>query len=111
MNTLLAMSTLLAMFGKGAGETDTGFDWLNTLMNTTMTLINPVLIVVAVVGIIYAIWVGIKFVKADEKNEREEAKQKLIMVIVGIVVTLILIAVFYFMAFNINSIVDSITKR
>ena len=82
---------------------DTGVPWMNTLINAIITIINPLLILVSVAGIIYAIVVGIKFVKADEKNEREEAKQKLIYVIVGIVVTLVLIALFYFLAFNIGA--------
>ncbi len=90
------MSTLLAALP------DTGMGWLNALLNAVLTVINPILILVAVAGIIYAIVVGVKFVKADEKNEREEAKAKLISVIVGIVVTFILIALFYFLAFNIG---------
>ena len=86
------MSTLLAALP------DTGMGWLNALLNAVLTVINPILILVAVAGIIYAIVVGVKFVKADEKNEREEAKAKLISVIVGIVVTGLLIALFYFLA-------------
>ena len=87
---------------------DTKYPWLNSILDAVMKLVNPILIVVAVAGIIYAIWVGIKFVKADEKNEREEAKQKLIMVIVGVVVTVLLIALFYFLAYNITTIFESL---
>ena len=72
--------------------------WLNALINTVNDVIGPILILVATAGIIYAIVVGVKFVKADTKDEREEAKQKLISVIVGIVVTLVLIALFYYLA-------------
>lgn len=82
----------------------TGYGWLDTLVGAVLNFVNPILIVASVAGIIYAIWVGIKFVKADEKNEREEAKSKLIMVIVGIVVVILLIALFYFLAFNIDTI-------
>ncbi len=80
----------------------TGIGWADTLVNSILGIINPILILASVAGIIYAIVVGIKFVKADEKNEREEAKQKLIYVIVGIVVVLILIALFYWLANNIG---------
>ncbi len=93
------MSSLLASF-------NTGYGWLNTLLSAVINLINPILIVVSVAGIIYAIWVGIKFVKADEKQEREEAKSKLIMVIVGIVVVVLLVALFYFLAYNIEDIIQ-----
>lgn len=87
-------------------EINTNYPWLNTLIQAVLNFVNPILIVASVAGIIYAIWVGIKFVKADEKNEREEAKQKLIMVIVGIVVVILLIALFYFLAYNIDNILQ-----
>ncbi len=77
--------------------------WLETILNTLTNFINPILIVVSVAGIIYAVVVGIRFAKADDKNEREEAKQKLIYVIVGIVVTIVLIALFYFMKYAIQT--------
>lgn len=89
------MSNLLA-------DVATGIGWLDTLINAVFYVVNPILIIVAVAGILYAIIVGVKFVKAETKEEREEAKQKLITVIVGIVVTLVLIALFYFLALNIG---------
>lgn len=88
MNNLLAIST--------------GIAWLDTLVNAVLSIINPILILCAVAGIIYAIVVGVKFVKAEDKSQRDEAKQKLITVIIGIVVTCLLIALFYFIAFNIG---------
>lgn len=89
------MNMLLATF-------DTGIGWLDSLLAAVTNIINPILILVAVAGTVYAIVVGVKFVKADSKDEREEAKQKLISVIIGIVVTFALIALFYFLAFNIG---------
>ena len=73
--------------------------WVTTLTNAMTNVINPILIVVATAGIIYAVWVGIKFVRAEDKSARDEAKAKLISVIVGIVVTGLLIALFYWLAF------------
>ncbi len=87
------MNMFLAEFG-------TNVAWLEKLLNAVIKVINPILIIAAIAGMVYAIVVGIKFVKADSKDEREEAKNKLIYVIVGIVVTCILIALFYFLAFN-----------
>ena len=81
---------------------NTGIGWLDTLVSTVISLINPILIVVAVAGIVYSIVVGVRFVKADSKDEREEAKQKLIYTIVGIVVALILIVAFYWLAYAIE---------
>ena len=81
----------------------TSIPWLNRLIDAVYNIINPILIVVAVAGIIYSVVVGVKFVKADNKDEREEAKQKLITVIIGIVVTFVLIALFYWLAWEFSN--------
>ena len=73
--------------------------WLETLLSTVTNVVNPILVVVATAGILYSIVVGVKFVKADNKEQREEAKQKLITVIIGIVVTAVLIGVFYWLVY------------
>lgn len=88
------MSTLL--------EVETGVGWVDTLVNAVFQIIMPVLVILAVAGIFYAIWVGVKFVKAEDKSARDEAKQKLIYVIVGIVVTIALIILFIFLANNVG---------
>lgn len=85
MSTL--MSTLLA-----------DWSWINTLTTAMKNVLIPVLTLVAFAGIIYAVVVGVRFAKADDKSQRDEAKQKLITVIVGIVVTAVLIALFFWLA-------------
>ena len=96
------MNMFLTNVSMLAGLTATGIGWLDTLLNSITKIINPILIMVAFAGVLYAIVVGVRFVKADNKDEREEAKHKLITVIIGIVVTLALIALFYFLAYNIG---------
>lgn len=76
--------------------------WIITLTDAVSKVINPILIIAATAGIIYAVWVGIKFVRAEEKQGRDEAKQKLIYVIIGVVVTLVLIALFYWLSYAIR---------
>lgn len=100
MYMLLAkVTTFLTNFGLLLGDGDQKLPgWMTTLINAMKKVVNPILIIAAVAGVIYAIWVGIKFIKADSKDEREEAKQKLIYVIIGIVVTLVLIVAFYWLA-------------
>lgn len=82
---------------------ETGIGWLDVLLTAVMNVVNPILIIAAVAGILYAIVVGVKFVKADDKGARDEAKAKLISVIIGIVVTIVLIVLFYFLAFNMGN--------
>lgn len=95
------MSTLLAQ---------TGIGWLDVLIQAIYSFIGPILILAATAGIIYAIVVGVKFVKAEDKSQRDEAKAKLISVIVGIVVTIVLIALFYLLANNIGAILNTATN-
>ncbi len=72
--------------------------WVDTITNAVKQVLIPILTLVAFAGIVYAIVVGVKFAKAEDKSERDEAKQKLITVIVGIVVTAVLIALFFWLA-------------
>ena len=81
----------------------TTVQWATTLSNALKNVINPILILVATAGIIYAIVVGIKFVKAEDKSQRDEAKAKLISVIIGIAVTAALIALFYWLTWALGS--------
>ena len=80
----------------------TTVQWATTLSNALKNVINPILILVATAGIIYAIVVGIKFVKAEDKGQRDEAKAKLISVIIGIAVTAALIALFYWLTWALD---------
>lgn len=99
------MSFLMSMLlSSTEGTSDVNIpDWLEVILDALTNFIGPILIVVAVAGIVYAVVVGIRFAKADDKSAREEAKQKLIYVIVGIVVTIVLIALFYFLEYAIKS--------
>ena len=76
--------------------------WVDTLLSGVKYVLNPALIVACLVGIIYSIWVGITFAKADSSDQRKEAKQKLITVIVGVVATVALIILFYWLLFMIE---------
>ena len=80
----------------------TAVQWATTLSNALKNVINPILILVATAGIIYAIVVGIKFVKAEDKGQRDEARSKLISVIIGIAVTAALIALFYWLTWALD---------
>lgn len=98
------MSTLL----ETTTNVNSGVAWVDTLVKAVFNVISPVLVIAAVAGIFYAIWIGVKFVKAEDKSARDEAKQKLIYVIVGIVVTVALIILFIFLANNVgeNGLID-----
>lgn len=89
------MNMLLAWTWTGiAAEFAASWSWLATLLNTLNTILWVVLILVGAAGAIYAIYVGVKMARADSAEQREEAKKRLINVIVSIAVTIGLILFF-----------------
>ena len=55
------------------------------------TLLWPLLIVVGAAGMIYSVILGVNMARADSAEKREEAKKRLIHVIVGLAITIALI--------------------
>ncbi len=85
--------------------------WYETLADTVKDkIITPILVLLAAAGIIYAIVVGIKFVKAEDKSGREEAKAKLLSVLIGIGVTVVLIALFIWLSIQFRDKNSSLNK-
>ena len=69
--------------------------WATKVTNAVTKLLVPILIIACSVGMIQAIVVGIKMMKADDKAAREEAKAKLINIAISIVAIAVLIGLFY----------------
>lgn len=81
---------LLAETAKGTADT-----WADKIGDAVDKILVPILIIACSVGMIYAIVVGIKMMKAEDKNGREEAKAKLINIAISIVAIAVLIGLFY----------------
>lgn len=81
-----------------------------TVSGIVQSILVPILSVVGAAGIIWAIVLGINFARADSNDKREEAKKRLISLIVGIVVVVALMLFFLFgfekllEAFGVNGI-------
>ena len=73
-----------------------GFDlgWIKELLTALEWILWVALILVGACGAVYAIYVGVKMARADSSEQREEAKKRLINIIVAIVVTIALILFF-----------------
>jgi hypothetical protein len=56
----------------------TGFTWLQPILDALQAALWPILIVVAAVGSIYAIYLGVMMAKAENAEKREEAKKRII---------------------------------
>ena len=69
--------------------------WQGKVINAVNTILVPLLIIACSVGMVYAVIVGIKMVKAEDKGARDENKARLINIAISIVSVAILIGLFY----------------
>ena len=69
--------------------------WYDVIVNAVDKLIVPILIVMCSIGIIYAVVIGVKMMKAESKEDRENNKARLINIAITIVAVVCLIAIFY----------------
>ena len=70
------------------------YGWVKTIINSINTILVPILAIVAAAGIIWAIVLGVNMARADSTDKREEAKKRLIGLVVGIVILVVLIIFF-----------------
>lgn len=92
------MGTLLSLEGITTWESLATYfgedNWISTLLSSISWVLWVALILVGACGAVYAIYIGVKMARADSSEQREEAKKRLINIIVAIVVTIALILFF-----------------
>lgn len=97
MNYLMNVANKLMSIGYGSlaakpRKQFTGnWEFVNDILNAIDTILPIILIVVGSAGTIYAVVVGVNMARADSTEKREEAKKRLINVLVGIAITIGLI--------------------
>ncbi len=97
MNMLLTKMTTYLLGGRsmlGVDNLPESWGWVKTIVSAVDTLLYPLLIVVGAAGMIYAVVLGVQMARADSTEKREEAKKRLINVIVGLAITIGLILFF-----------------
>ena len=94
MNFLMGMMNLLGASEKAMKMFEGAPGWLKTILAEVYDLINslivPILIIVATVGIIYSIVLGVNYAKAETSDQKEEAKKRIINVVVGVLLMIVL---------------------
>lgn len=87
------------------------FGWVIQVVDAVYLVLIPILVVVGAAGMIYAIILGVNMARADSTEKREEAKKRLINVIVGvaIMIALILLCVLFIEAILPNILPDNLT--
>lgn len=81
------------------------WSWVNTVVEAIKAVLWPILIIVSAAGMIYAIVIGVQMARADSTEKREEAKKRLVNVIVGLA---IIIALILFFELFMNSILPQL---
>ena len=79
-----------------------GFPWLENLLGAVEKIVGPILIVVGAIGIIYAIYLGVMLAKAENAEKREEAKKRIVNVLIAIAITAVLIFIMYLFSANVD---------
>ena len=94
------MSFVLAG-GAGAGDAPQASDvtWIQSVVTAVYNIVNklvwPIMAIILTLGIIYVIVLGVNYAKAETSDKKEEAKKRIINAVVGVVITLALIALIY----------------
>ena len=93
---LLAIQNSMLLDGTGTDPNPPN-EQLAGVVDTILTYLNwilvPLISIAATVGVIYTIVIIAKMVKADNAEQREEAKKKIIFSIVGVAVGVFMIIV------------------
>ena len=72
-------------------QIDPKFKFMITICNALNSLLWPLLIIVASVGSIYAVFLGINMAKAEDSSKRDEARKRLINTIIAMAITVVII--------------------
>ena len=75
-------------------QIDEKFQWVNQVSAAIRSVLMPILIVVAAAGTIYAVVLGVNMARADSAEKREEAKKRVVNVLIGMVIIIALILLF-----------------
>ena len=87
MKTLFAKAMTMLLRDPSGDEANLGdFNWVYDIKDAINAVLWPILIVVAAAGTIYAIVLGVNMARADSTEKREEAKKRVINVLVGMVI-------------------------
>jgi phosphotransferase system glucose/maltose/N-acetylglucosamine-specific IIC component len=86
----VAMNAAMSAFATTAGEVNLD-DVTTPITGLLKSVLNYVIILVAAVGAIFCVTLGVKFARAEEPQEREKAKQHLKNAIIGYVLIFILV--------------------
>lgn len=89
-NTIALLTSAAAAGGSGTNPFETIVAPVINLLNQVLT---PAIFLVAALGAVYCVFLGVKLAKAEEPQDREKAKNALKNAIVGFVLIFVLVVV------------------
>lgn len=81
-----------------------GYEFLGPILGLIDSALIPIIIILLALGTIYAVVLGVNMARADSTEKREEAKKRLINVIAGVGIIVVLLAIIYALAANVDTI-------
>ena len=91
---MLAASTAIMMAPVSVSANQPEFEKVSQpIIDLIKSLLSPVIGIVGALGSIYCVFLGVKFAKAEEPQEREKAKSHLKNAIIGFVLIFVLMLV------------------
>ena len=79
----------------------TSFSWLKPIATFLDNLLIPFIIIVLIAGAAWVIVLGVNLAKAEDTGKAQEAKKKLINVVIALVSIIVLIFLLTFLAANV----------
>lgn len=110
LNLLNSIALKMSMLGDWRSDLGEEYSWLAGVFDGLTNFLVPLLIAVTTAGMIYAVYLGVNLIRAEDSTKREEAKKRLIWAIVGIVVIIAGIALLYILRNNIGAIMGTVNK-
>lgn len=111
------MSAMVGFLGSSAPTDVSDVSWMAQTFAIVWKVIDdilwPAFAIIATLGIVYAIVLGVNYAKAETSDKKEEAKKRIINAVVGVVVMLALIVILKVFVSNIAGVrdwADNLTK-
>ena len=94
VSTVLLAAAVMCVPAAAAADTTTNAfsSAVLPIVSLLNQMVGPVLALVGAIGTLYCVFLGVKFAKAEEPQEREKAKSHLKNAIIGFVLIFVLIA-------------------
>lgn len=94
---LLAISNVV---GSGFAGNSTMNSIAGKIQQIMQSIVSPILVVIGAAGMIYAVILGVNYIKAETPDKRKEAQGRLIGAIIGVVIILAGIAICQFVPWS-----------